>query len=390
MRGFYILINILLFIFVLSNNSMVLSQEGSKEPLAKLWNIDNDEIPEYLNLERKLILVDGILRPLLDNDNFGGTRIDVIHNRIFINTLNFTRADEIKNLTQINQYIDLLEFVKVFYSTTKLKSNLGGISNLSNVHNAYCLGHIDVEFNNIVITSCDEDISLNEKFFTAIKIYEPNPILNFHRCNAGINNNSSNDIGPKIVVKQVVKEILAGNGIYSPININGSTFFLTCSAGFWARDQANINYIATTGHCFVDSDLFYLRELIDPSDLIGQMIYHLKNPDFGLIQLNLENVRPIACVINRNSRQYTELIIDDHIAVSSIGAHLCHSGQTTNVECGYLKALSGDGFFKIRIHFTDDVLIVSAWSRKGDSGGPVFYFKRSYACKSEWFNNYEC
>ncbi|KAF0486241.1 hypothetical protein F8M41_022704 [Gigaspora margarita] len=264
---------------------MVHSQEGSKEPLAKLWNIDNDEIPEYLNIERKLIMVDGILRSLLDNDNFSGTRIDVIRNKRFINTLNFTRADEIKNLTQINQYIDLLEFVKAFYSTTKLKSNLGGILKLTDVYNAAAIGYIDVEFNNIVITSCLGDRSRNNGFLTAIKIYEPYPRLSFYDCGAGINNTSSNDMEPKVVVKQVVKEILAGDGIYSPSEINGS------------------------------------------------------------------------------------------IAVSSIGAHLCHSGLTTNVKCGYVKSLNRDGFFRNPTHFSDDISFTDAWSRRGDSGGPVFYYK---------------
>ncbi|KAF0486235.1 S1 family peptidase [Gigaspora margarita] len=360
---------------MLSNYSIVHSQEGSKEPLARLWNIDDDEIHEYLNIERKLIMVDGILRPLLDNDNFSGTRIDVIHNKIFINTLNFARADEIKNLTQINQYIDLLEFEEAFYSTTKLKSNLGGILKLADVYNAAAIGYIDVEFNNIVITSCLGDIYRNNGFLTAIKIYKPDPLLSFYDCGAGISNTSSNDMEPKVVAKQVVKEILAGDGIYSPSEINGSIGFTGCSAGFWARNQANINYIATSGHCFVDSDLFYLRSQMDPSDLIGQMIYHLQSPDFGLIYLDLENVRPIPCIRNRNSRQFPELIINDQIAVSSIGGHLCHSGLTTNVECGYVKSLNRDGFFRNPTYFSDDILIADAWSRGGDSGGPVFYYK---------------
>ncbi|RIB22186.1 hypothetical protein C2G38_2174619 [Gigaspora rosea] len=177
---------------------------------------------------------------------------------------------------------DLLEFVQAFYSTTKLKSNLGGIRKLADVYNGFVMGYIDIEFNNIVITSCLADRSQNNRFLTAIKIYEPYPKLSFYICAAGINNTSTNDMGPKFVVKQIVKEILAGDGIYSPSEINGSIGFTACSAGFWARDQANINYIATTGHCFDDSDLFNLRTQIDPSDLIGQMIYHLQSPDFGL------------------------------------------------------------------------------------------------------------
>ncbi|CAG8693364.1 27697_t:CDS:2 [Gigaspora margarita] len=64
--------------------------------------------------------------------------------------------------------------------------------------------------------------SRNNGFLTAIKIYKPYPRLSFYDCGAGINNTSSNDMEPKVVVKQVVKEILAGDGIYSPSEINGS------------------------------------------------------------------------------------------------------------------------------------------------------------------------
>ncbi|KAF0562306.1 peptidase S1 family protein [Gigaspora margarita] len=213
-------------------------------------------------------------------------------------------------------------------------------------------------------------------FFTGIQIFEPNPRLSFYNCTVRKNNTNSNDLEPKIVAKQVIKkEILAGDAIYSPIIINGSTTFVLCSEGFWARDRANASYIATTGHCSVANTNFYLRKQVDPSDLIGHMIYQLQLPDFGLIRLNLQNVRPIPCVRNKKSSQYPELRIKDHIVVSSIGAHLCHSGATTNVDCGYLKSLNGDGFVKIPTYFTDDILIVDAWSRKGDSGGPVFYYK---------------
>ncbi|KAF0558396.1 serine protease [Gigaspora margarita] len=175
----------------------------------------------------------------------------------------------------------------------------------------------------------------------------------------------------------LVKRILGGDGIFSPVS---ESAFSWCSAGFWARGQANINYIATAGHCFGGNDpSFYLSPQKDSSYLIGQMIYHLLDPiDFGLIYLNLTNVRPTASIRNRNSITYPELIINDLMAVSSIGAHLCHSGYITNVECGNLKSLNGDGFVRSvskGLIFRDDILIVDAWSSPGDSGGPVYHYK---------------
>ncbi|RIB19603.1 hypothetical protein C2G38_2035930 [Gigaspora rosea] len=174
-----------------------------------------------------------------------------------------------------------------------------------------------------------------------------------------------------------IKRILVGDGIFSQIN---ESAFSSCSAGFWARGQANINYIAIAGHCFVGNDpSFYLSPRKDSSYLIGRMIYHLLDPiDFGLIYLNLTNVKPITSIRNRNSGTYPELIIEDIMAVTSIGAHLCHSGYTTNVECGNLKSLNGDGFVRAvprGLTFRDDILIVHAWSLPGDGGGPVYHYK---------------
>ncbi|RIB13665.1 hypothetical protein C2G38_2197227 [Gigaspora rosea] len=122
MKDTYILISVLFFIFTLSNYLTVHCQVEPKETLAKLWNIENDEIPQYLSIEKNLSMADGILKPLLDDDNFGGTYIDAIQNKIFVNTLNFTKAEQIKNLTEIRQYINLLNFTRTSNSTAKLNS----------------------------------------------------------------------------------------------------------------------------------------------------------------------------------------------------------------------------------------------------------------------------
>ncbi|RIB15461.1 hypothetical protein C2G38_2192311 [Gigaspora rosea] len=215
----------LIFIFTLSNYLTVHSQDEPKEPLAKLWNIENDEIPKYLSIEKNLSIVDEILKPLLDDDNFGGTYINVIQNMIFINTLNFTKAEEIKNNTEIRQYINLLNFTIANNSTAKLSSRFQDIDNLAKSYiPKYCIGYINSEINNIIIASCNEtrnEIN-NTAFINAINDRMYNPIFTYYNC---FNESSSRKSGD-IVKRNIVNRILAGDGL--------DTDQGTCSAGFWA------------------------------------------------------------------------------------------------------------------------------------------------------------
>ncbi|KAF0555238.1 hypothetical protein F8M41_017626 [Gigaspora margarita] len=98
--------------------------------------------------------------------------------------------------------------------------------------------------------------------------------------------------------------------------------------------------------------------------------------DFGLIYISNKNVTPVPCIRNTDSIQYKELLIEDHIVVSSIGAHLCISAIYSHVKCGYVKALSGfteamdgDGWF-------ENIFIVSMYVLRGNSGGPIFSYKQ--------------
>ncbi|KAF0341595.1 hypothetical protein F8M41_016257 [Gigaspora margarita] len=98
--------------------------------------------------------------------------------------------------------------------------------------------------------------------------------------------------------------------------------------------------------------------------------------DFGLVFINNKNVTPVPSIRNTDSIQYRELPIEDHIVVSSNGAHLCISAFQSHVNCGYVKALSGftdaingDGLF-------ENIFIVGVNSLGGDSGAPVFSYKQ--------------
>ncbi|RIB20602.1 hypothetical protein C2G38_2035100 [Gigaspora rosea] len=182
----------------------------------------------------------------------------------------------------------------------------------------------------------------------------------------------------KLENRNIVERILAGDGLlrYNDINRTGEE----CSAGFWAR-VANFSYIATAGHCFEKDVYFYLFPW-NSSDFkkirIGRMLSHyLDTMDFGLVYISNKNVSPVPSIRNTDSIQYKELLIKDHIVVSSNGAHLCISALKSHVKCGYVKALSGfaeaineDGLF-------ENIFVVSMHALEGDSGGPVFSYKQN-------------
>ncbi|RIB21021.1 hypothetical protein C2G38_2140870 [Gigaspora rosea] len=368
MKSTYILINVLMFIFTLSNYLTVHSQDVPKEPLAKLWNIENDEIPKYLSIEKNLSMVDGILKLLLDDDNFGGTFIDVIQNMIFINTLNFTKAEQIKNRTEIRQYTNLLNFTRAPNSTAILNSRFQDITNFAKSYiPKYCMGYINSKINNIVIASCNEtrNENSNAAFINVIRMYYP--IFTYYNCFEP----SNNEI-PSLKSYDTEDQILAGDGIrdyYGGI----------CSVGFWARLQPNKNFIATAGHCDSSRSYYLLPWNSLPTASIGPMQdYYLEPIDFGLIYIENKDVQPVPSVRNADSAQYKELFIKDIIPVSSNGAHLCLSGVESHVKCGYVVALNGftsSGTNFRGKNFRENIFVVNLHSLSGDSGGPIFSYK---------------
>ncbi|RIB22130.1 trypsin-like cysteine/serine peptidase domain-containing protein, partial [Gigaspora rosea] len=366
MKGTYISINVLMFIFALSNYLTVHSQKEPKEPLAKLWNIENDEIPKYLSIEKKLTMVDGILKPLLDDDNFGGTYIDVIHNMIFVSTLNFTKAEQIKNRTEIRQYTNLLNFTRAHNSTTRLNSRFQDINNLAKSYMPEsCMGYINSKINNIIIASCNETRkeTSNIAFIKAINDRKYYPIFTYYSCLEPLNNEI-----PRLKSRDTVNRILAGDGLLLEDN-------LFCSVGFWTRDKQNISYIATAGHCYEHGSYYlYPWNSKTPAALIGKMKVHFLEPiDFGLIKIKNNDTQPVPSVRNSDSERYKELIIKDIISVSSNGAHLCSSGLISHVKCGYVITLNG--FSSSGNSFRDNIFVANIHNIPGDSGGPIFSYK---------------
>ncbi|RIB24228.1 hypothetical protein C2G38_2032057 [Gigaspora rosea] len=382
MKGIYILINQILFVFMLSNFFMVHSLQ--LEPLAKLWNIDDEQIPEYLNIEKNLSTIDGILKSYLDNDNFGGTYINVIQRKVFINTLNETAAEQIKNRPEIRPYVNSLNFSIASNSTAKLNSGIKDILNLAKRYNpADCLGYTDAKVNNIVIATCVEDRNntRNAAFLNATKIYYP--IYIYYICIPEKNNNTISQNNMKFESRNgIVDYILAGDGlnIYERTTRNSTK----CSVGFWAKNRLNpnFNFIATAGHCFRQNAFYYLLPWNSTNEnfkyYVGEMIIYYQSPiDFGLISISSNsNVTPVANIRNTDSKKYAQLQIKDNIVVSSNGAHLCISGLRSHVKCGYVKALSGFASTVDEKEFIENLFVVSMYIIEGDSGGPIFSYNQ--------------
>ncbi|KAF0488836.1 hypothetical protein F8M41_022160 [Gigaspora margarita] len=238
---------------------------------------------------------------------------------------------------------------------------------LADNHEAHAICvYIDVILNNVVIASFFNEAKQNTPFFDSVKnIY--NPIFKFYDSNEEIFSNTSSLNNKKIRKRNIADVILAGDGLDYEDNEIGEGG--TCSCGFWARNSSNpnINYIGTAGHCFTNQECFHLpwdsptTENLTP---IGQTAFH------DTIQISNKDVQPRAAIRNTNPL-FQELLIKDGNAVSSHGAHLCLSGHSTHVTCGYIKAL--DGFYFEEDRFSDSVTIMSAKSAIGDSGGPIFH-----------------
>ncbi|RIB05641.1 hypothetical protein C2G38_2219087 [Gigaspora rosea] len=103
MRVIYLLIIVLISI----QNYSIYAQQN--HPLAKLWGINDAEVPEWLGTESHLKLIDGILRPILEfDDNFS--------------------SSELLALPQISPFNESLHFENVTYSMKELKDYFQGIT----------------------------------------------------------------------------------------------------------------------------------------------------------------------------------------------------------------------------------------------------------------------
>ncbi|CAG8759054.1 1966_t:CDS:1, partial [Cetraspora pellucida] len=72
---------------------------GQQHPIAQFWNISDNEVYASLVVEKKLIIADMVLQPLLDrySTSFGGSYINMTERRVTVYTIDTGKIDIIKS-----------------------------------------------------------------------------------------------------------------------------------------------------------------------------------------------------------------------------------------------------------------------------------------------------
>ncbi|CAG8503461.1 10943_t:CDS:2 [Cetraspora pellucida] len=343
-----------------------------REPLAELWNTTNDQIPVLLAIEANLTMVDEILKPLLEehSTSFGGTYINVITNRIIINTVDYTKVDII--ISRMESYKHLFIFKNVTNSLVTLRNSFDQISEQAKSLrplNIACF--IDMEVNNIVLYIWKGYNQYNRVFLEAIEPY--NVIKRFVNQSSGPPPDTDVD---DITIRTIATPILGGDGIINKVEDK------LCSVGFWAKSKdLKTDYIVTAKHCALRPNSFFnhiqWNKTTDISYFtLGYMLQNFKSFDIGLIAFIGHYTFKLEMTIRNVDSANSQLIIYDDEAVSSYGAHICKSGYTTHVTCGFIKGFNGF-FINERSQFNSQAIFSTAKVIKGDSGGTVFSYKQN-------------
>ncbi|RIB10990.1 hypothetical protein C2G38_2262678 [Gigaspora rosea] len=375
-RNIYILISIF---FMFLTHSMIHAQY---EPLAKLWGVSVNEVPNLLDIESNLTMVDSLLTPILDGSCFGGTYIDVKANKIFINTVNSSMIPIVESSPKIKPYINLLSFQSATNSSYHLNYTLYNLTVLAQelkANNVIII--INPKFNNVVIYLNHEDDKTNKNFIdVAAKFY---PIMNYSSKSF----TNSNILEFKIEKRNIQDKVLDGDGLH---NIEGNP---VCSAGLWMRDanNPNKNYLATAGHCaryqplnnqgFVD--FYHIPWIFSPPTYryIGPLTQYSFSPyDFGLIEAICPNTSITTIINNFPSRIYRELFIKEVKSITTIGVHVCKSGYTSYATCGFVLNINAkiigldvDNNTSVK----EGMMLTNLYFDEGDSGSPVYQYSKS-------------
>ncbi|RIB15523.1 hypothetical protein C2G38_1573177 [Gigaspora rosea] len=106
------------------------------------------------------------------------------------------------------------------------------------------------------------------------------------------------------------------------------------------------------------------------------MSNHQTEPiDVGVIFIGSDKYKPSMLIRNTDTTQNKELVTYDVSVSSSYGTHLCKSGRTTHVTCGYLKGLNGF-YTNNKNQLFSQLTFTNIFGEKGDSGGPGFSYKQ--------------
>ncbi|RIB10553.1 hypothetical protein C2G38_2105738, partial [Gigaspora rosea] len=374
MRNIYCLLS-LLFIFPLKIHSAI----DPEEPLAKLWRVRNSDLLQYLAIETNLTIADRTLQLLIEDysSRVGGTYVDVLNNKIYVQYLDRQMIGIIKNSSEIQPYINLINFEPVRRSLATLKSSFNEIKNLAyQIRPQDIRSFIDIRNNQIEVRYRTK-LGNNVDFFASIGKFNPR----FVKANSPSTNcaPAPNKRQSQVLERRnIISQILCGDGIFNVDSNKG------CSLGFYAsyKSDENLNVIVTAGHCFDrtienDPQLFYYRPWNENTGKrIGLMTKNFSIPyDYGLINIT-DNKGIIIPAIRNTDHQYNELIIEGGRILSSIGVHICKSGWGSHVICAYVIGFGGF-HVDIESNILEDFIVADnsgLFACKGDSGAPTFSY----------------
>ncbi|KAF0534402.1 S1 family peptidase [Gigaspora margarita] len=359
---------LLFILFIILQNHSIHSQY---QPLANLWNVAENEVPELLVREKNLITGNHLLASLLNEENFGESYIDVKSNKIYINILNLSNKQKILEDSKMEKYKDLLEFNGVFNSLANLNSTFNKLISLN---------YNDKENNDFINQAKKFNVIIRHRGKEEI------PTSSVSNYQYGPNQNKRNLIkrSPPSKRPKLAIEVLGGHGLHN--NDHNNSY--GCSAGFWVFDEEfpEILLLATVGHCAIKGpfkpdgsvDFYYLGlKALMTNTFVGTMeTYDFDPIDRGYVAVNTSNTRLsiFPSIINPDSQTYqVQFIVGQKIlSEKDIGSTICKSGYRTHVTCGTLRGIHDTYIMDGKTY--KSVLEAELFSAEGDSGSPVFQY----------------
>ncbi|CAG8842002.1 37725_t:CDS:1, partial [Gigaspora margarita] len=228
---------------------------------------------------------------------------------------------------------------------------------------------IEPEFNNVVIYLSMDD-GKNKEFIENVETFNPSPIIKLlpNEENEEILLNSST------LVEKRNLDILVNGGSKIVSVDQDNRRIRDCSAGFWMKNY-NEDFIVTAGHCSVKfPSLFYVYSFQD-DHFIGPMNSRVIGLyDMGFIKKTNTNImlRPVIRQFDHINLRFLQFLIVGSSEITICGIHICKSGQSTGISCGFVSAFNSveivDGQPMMR------TIVAPINNYRGDSGGSVFRY----------------
>ncbi|RHZ75585.1 hypothetical protein Glove_212g203 [Diversispora epigaea] len=140
------------FCLIISTHASGLYSEMQMQSLAKAFNLPVNKVGFVLKQQRNLFSIDQQISSLLNEDDFAGSHIDPISNKMYINTLSGKiLPDMLAHISSDNH--NLIQAVKVNYSLTTLNKVKNELAEVIKQHDIsfYAFG-IDIKHNNVIAT----------------------------------------------------------------------------------------------------------------------------------------------------------------------------------------------------------------------------------------------